>query len=71
MACRLTAPSHYLNQCRLRINKDMWHLRESILQASAQATILFDAFENHAFKNYCHISQGPASELTAITALST
>ena len=71
MAWRLTAPSHYLNQCRLRISKDIWHLRESILQASAQATILFNAFENYSFKNYYQISQGPVSELTAITALST
>ena len=26
MACCLTAPSHYLNQCWLIINTDQWHL---------------------------------------------
>ena len=29
MACCLTAPSHYLNQCRLTISKVQWHPSES------------------------------------------
>ena len=29
MACRLTAPSHYLNQCWLLISKVQWHPSES------------------------------------------
>ena len=31
MACCLTAPSHYLNQCWLIISKVLWHLSEDII----------------------------------------
>ena len=31
MACCLTAPSHYLNQCWLVINKVLWHSSEDII----------------------------------------
>ena len=31
MACCLTAPSHYLNQCRLIISKLLWHSSEDII----------------------------------------
>ena len=44
MACCLRALSHYLNQCRLL------SINENNLIASAQATILYDEFENYTFK---------------------
>ena len=31
MACCLTAPSHYLNQCWLIINKGLWYASEDII----------------------------------------
>ena len=48
MACCLTAPSHYLNQCWLIICEVMWHSHES--KFSAQATNLWKEFENCTFK---------------------
>ena len=36
MACCLTAPSHYLNQCWLIINCIMWHWHETQFTGSAQ-----------------------------------
>ena len=37
MACWLTAPSHYLNQCWLIISKVHWHSYEGNLTLAAQA----------------------------------
>ena len=39
MACCLTAPSHYLNQCWLIISKVQWHLSEGIFVRDTSATI--------------------------------
>ena len=39
MACCLTAPSHYLNQCWLIISKVQWHSSESILQDIPQPSV--------------------------------
>ena len=36
MACRLTAPSHYLNQCRLIISNDLWHSPEGNFTGNPQ-----------------------------------
>ena len=50
MACCLTAPSHYLNQCWCLINEVVWHSSESSFRAIAQAVILYNEFENHTFE---------------------
>ena len=50
MACCLTAPSHYLNQCWLLISQILWHSPESNFTLTAHATILYNEFENHTFK---------------------
>ena len=39
MACCLTAPSHYLNQCWLLISEVQWHIRE-ISQEMPQPSII-------------------------------
>ena len=51
MACCLTAPSHYLNQCWLHMNEVLWYSHESNFTANAQATILYLEFENYTLKN--------------------
>ena len=38
MACCLTAPSHYLNQCWLIISKVLWHLKLPISKARLKIT---------------------------------
>ena len=50
VACCLTAPSHCLNQCLLIISEVLWHTPESEFMVSAQATILYNEFENYTFK---------------------
>ena len=47
MACCLTAPSHYLNQCWPLISEVLWCSPESNFTMSAQATILHN--ENYTF----------------------
>ena len=44
------APSHYPNQCWFLINEVLWHSSESNIPESSQAIILYNVFENHAFK---------------------
>ena len=39
MACRLKAPSHYLNQCWRIISKVQWHLSRAISRTIAQQAI--------------------------------
>ena len=44
MACCLTAPSHYLNQCCLLIISNvLWHLPQNSLTVGGQATNLFNS----------------------------
>ena len=38
MACCLTAPSHYLNQCWLIISKVLWHSSEGIIMRKFEDT---------------------------------
>ena len=45
------APSQYLNQCWLHICEILWHSHVSNFTVSAQATILYDDFENDTFKS--------------------
>ena len=49
MACCLTAPSHYLNQCWL-ISEVLWHSPGNNFYMSAQATILHNEFEIYTFE---------------------
>ena len=50
MACCLTAPSHYMNQCWFLISEVLWHSPESNLTVSSQDTALYHEFENNIFK---------------------
>ena len=45
------APSHYLNEYWFLIDVVMCHLPQSDFSVSAQATILYNKFENYIFKN--------------------
>ena len=47
MACCLTAPTHYLNQCQLLIGDVLRHSSESNFTASAAATILYSEVEQY------------------------
>ena len=50
MACCLTAPSHWLNQFRLLISEVLRLSIKSKFSVSAQATGIYNAFENYTFK---------------------
>ena len=50
MACCLTAPSDYPNQCWLLISEVLWHSPVSNFASSIQATIPYNEFENYTFK---------------------
>ena len=50
MAYCLTAPSHYMKQCRFLINKVPWYSTENNYAKSAQATIPYNEMENYACK---------------------
>ena len=55
MACCLTVPNHYLNQCWLLISKDLLHSPESNFIVSAEAAILCNGFENLLLKLLPHL----------------
>ena len=61
MACCLTAPSHYLNQCWLIISKVLWHSSEGYFIRDASATIHFKLAWKLPSYNWIEISQGPMS----------
>ena len=50
MACCRTAPSHYLNQCWLIINKVKWHSSDSNFTRDNSAINHWNSFENHSSK---------------------
>ena len=50
MACRLTAPSHYWNQCWLFISEVLWYSPEDNFTRRTQAIILYNDFEKHTFE---------------------
>ena len=50
MACCLTAPSHYLNQCWLIICKVLWHSSEDIIKRRFEDTNQWSKIENCIFK---------------------
>ena len=62
MACCLTAPSHYLNQCWLIISKVQWHPSESNFTRDTSAITCISHW-NNAWKlfveNFVQISKGP------------
>ena len=49
IACYLTAPSHYLDQCWLVISVVLWHSPETNFTVSAQTTILCNEFKDYTF----------------------
>ena len=51
MACCLTAPSHYLNQCWLFIRGVLWHTSESSFAGIAQGIDSGYEFEKDILKN--------------------
>ena len=50
MACCLTAPSHYLNQCWLIIGTVLWHSSEDIFIRRCEDTNQLNKIENCIFK---------------------
>ena len=50
MACCLTAPSHYLNQCWLIISKVLWHSSEDIIIRRFEDTNQQSMIKNYIFK---------------------
>ena len=50
IACCLTAPSHYLNQCWLNICVALWHSAENDFTRNAQDIYPWYQFENYWFK---------------------
>ena len=50
MACCLTAPSHYLNQCWLIISKVHWHSSEGNFAKDTSAINHYNQLENNFFQ---------------------
>ena len=50
MACCLTAPNHYVNQCWLIINKFLRHPSEGITPRKSEETHQYNKIENYIFK---------------------
>ena len=50
MACCLTAPSHYLNQCSLITSKVLWHSSEDIIIRRFEDTNQYSKIEDYIFK---------------------
>ena len=61
MACCLTAPSHYLNQCWLIISKSHWHLGDRHFTKDTSVTNLLKLAWKLLIYNFLQISQGPMS----------
>ena len=50
MACCLTAPSHYLNQCWLIIRRVLWHSSDNNFTGSTYGMNSWNVFENNISK---------------------
>ena len=50
MACCLSVPSHYRNQCWPSISEVLWHLHDRNFTVNAQATVLYHGLENYFLK---------------------
>ena len=61
MACCLTAPSHYLNQCWLIINKVLWHSSWGYYYKKIWRYQSVNQDGRLHFQNHIKISQGPMS----------
>ena len=67
MACCLTAPSHYLNQCWLVMNETRWHLVEdNFIKTFPDITLSKKVFENNIFEKILQLLLG-ANKLTLLT----
>ena len=60
MACCLTAPSHYLNQCWLIISEAQWHSLWQFYKRCLYHQSLKSVWKMHVW-NFIQISQGPMS----------
>ena len=57
MACCLMAPSHYLNQCWLNVNKIIWHSSQGDIELILKSSIEFPSCVwNLHISNQSHIS---------------
>ena len=63
MAWCQTAPSHYLNQCRLLISEVLSHPSEQISQQVSK--LVWKSY----LLNYCHISHGPVKKIILVKLL--
>ena len=69
MACCLTAPSHYLNQCWLIIRGVLWHTSESSFAGIAQGIDSGYEFEKDILKNIFKSPRGQWVNAVVILAL--
>ena len=58
MACCLTAPSHYLNQCWLMISEVLWHSPDSNFTESTQNIYRWNEFEIYSFETVVKFPRG-------------
>ena len=71
MACCLTAPSHYLNQCWLIISKVMWHLLEGIIMRISEDTNRSNKIENYTSRITFRSPRGQWVKLGLTSSIST
>ena len=58
MACCLTAPSHYLNQCWLIIRKVQWYSSEDNFTSDISAINHWNKLENYLYKIHWNLPGG-------------
>ena len=58
MACCLTAPNRYVNQCWLIINKAHWHLAEDRSTKTVLDIPHYKVFKNYIFENTVTTARG-------------
>ena len=58
MACCLTAPSHYLNQCWLIISEVQWHSYKGNFTRDASTINPLNLFQNYMSKISCKFPRG-------------
>ena len=68
MACCLTAPSHYLNQCWLIFSKVQWHSVEGNLTRDSSPINHYNKLENYLSKIYLNLPG--ANELSTLLSIS-
>ena len=67
MACCLTAPSHYLNQCWLIVRGVLWHTSESSFAGIAQGIDSGYEFEKDILKNIFKSPRGQWVKIILVT----